>query len=57
VTLSSASGPLHAGMTATVLLGPPDVTSPAVNASGGIDAWSPYPSIPPESVSIITLRG
>jgi len=53
--LSLAQGPLKSGTPARLLLGAGSPASPTVNAMGGFSSYEAFATLPPYSVSIISL--
>ncbi len=53
--LNLAQGPLTGQPQPALLFGEGEVTSPALNASGGFDAYVPLPELPPHSSFVIRL--
>ncbi len=53
--LSLAGGPLQPGTHADLLLGLGSPASPLVDASGGFSGYQPFATLPPYSVSVISL--
>jgi glycosidase len=53
--LSLTTGLLKAGVTATLLLGTGTPASPTIDATGGFSSYQPFRTLPPYSVSIISL--
>lgn len=54
--LSLKAGDLSGDFTPTMLFGEGEPTAPALNASGGFDAYTPLPQLAPQSSYIIRLQ-
>ena len=55
--LSLAEGPLTAVSTPTLLFGDGDPAELTLNAAGGFENYTPFPSLPPQSSFVIQLYG
>jgi glycosidase len=55
-SLSLNSGPLTAGVEASLIFGEGDLSAPEIDAAGGFDRYVPLVALPPQSTYIIELR-